>query len=217
MGRSNNTSALTRTPPMWQGAFLSPHHLIPAGGKLLLSDFPRPDSVLVTAAANNAGVTTLAVAALPTPKDWDGSSTIIPNGTVLNFGTTKFATVNDTNIQPGDTTITVLATPTALAGAETATYAGTKLYSVPSGTVVGRTYTEQAAGTRYGLAASGDEDVALVAFDITDINEWDGDVDLVRPNSGYVVKENYLPGWTGLTSAVKALVRARYVTQQGVA
>ena len=99
----------------------------------------------------------------------------------------------------------------------TATYAGTKLYSVPSGTVVGRTYTEQAAGTRYGLATTGDEDVAIVAFDIDDINEWDGDVDLVRPFSGFVVKENFLPGWTGLSAAVKALVRARYVTQQGVA
>lgn len=202
---------------MWQADFLKPDHLMPAGGKLLLSDFPRPDSVLVTAGATLAAATTLVVAALPTPKEWDGSSTIIPNGTVLNFGTNKFATVNDANIQPGDTAITVLAIPTALAGGETASYAGTKMYSVPSGTVVGRTYTEQAAGTRYGLAASGDEDVAIVAFDIDDINEWDGDVDLVRPFSGYPVKENFLPGWTGLTSAVKALVRARYVTQQGVA
>lgn len=217
MGRANNTSPVTRTPPMWVGEFLAPDKLMPAGGKLLLSAFFGPDSVLVTAGATAAGAVSLVVTALVAPAGWDGSSTIIPNGTVLHFGTNKFAVVNDANVQPGDVAITVLAIPTALAGGETARYPGTQIKSIPSGTVVGRTYAERATGDRFAPAAAGDDEVYILAFDITDLAEWDGDADFVKPKTGVVVKENYLPGWSGLAAAVQALVRAAYNTQIGVA
>jgi hypothetical protein len=207
--------SVTLTPPIWAGEFLSPQRLIPAGGKLNLSEFFPTDSVLVTVSGANAqGATTLNVTALPTPTGWS-SGTIIPNGTTIHFGGDEYATVNDASVLPGDTAITVLALTQALEGGETGRYTGTGKITVPSGTVVGRTFAERDSNTRYGPATTGDEDVFIVAFDEPSIVENDGDVTLVKP--GTVIKENFLPGWAGLSAAVKALVRDRYVTQLGVA
>lgn len=70
-------------------------------------------SVVVGAAGAAPGDTTVPVAALSGP---------IPNGTVLNFGGAKFATLNAA-AATGATSLTVLALPTAVVSADTATYA----------------------------------------------------------------------------------------------
>lgn len=217
MGRSMTVSpTVTLTPPIWAGEFLSPQRLIPAGGKVTVASFLADDAVLVTAGATIAGATTLVVTALPTPGNYVTGVTIIPTGTVLNFGTTKFATVNDASVLPGDTAITVLAVPTAFTGGETATYTNpSRLRSIPSGTVIGRTFTERETNVRFDYAATGDDEVFIIAFDETSVVENDGDVTLVKP--GTMIKENFLPGWSGLSAAVKALVRLKYVTQKGIA
>lgn len=84
---------------------------------------------------------------------------------------------------------------------------------IPSGTAVGRTFAERDAGTGYGPAGDADDEVYLVAFDVTDA-VLNSDVELYRPNS--VVKETYVPGFAGLSAAVKAKLRAAYVCTVGV-
>jgi hypothetical protein len=87
---------------------------------------------------------------------------------------------------------------------------------IPSGTVVGRTLAERDASTPLHPAADTDEEFFITAFDVTDalIND---DVELTRPFSGLVVKENFLPAaLSTLSTVVKAAIRARYVCQNGV-
>lgn len=86
---------------------------------------------------------------------------------------------------------------------------------IPSGTVVGRTIAERDANGALGPAADTDAEFFIIAFDVTDSLVLD-DVELARPFSGLVVKENFLPGWSGLSATVKAAVRARYVCMNGV-
>lgn len=84
---------------------------------------------------------------------------------------------------------------------------------IPSGTVIGRTFAERAAGTPFGIAADADDEVFIVAFDVTDALKKN-DVELYRP--GFVVKENFLPDFGTLSAAVKAKIRATYVSTIGV-
>lgn len=203
------------TPEPFQD-FLNREHLLPGGAKLTPSAFPKPDALVITAGATAAGATTLVVTALPTPWGWV-SGTIIPTGTVLNFGADELAVVNDASVLPGETAITILALPTALEGGETATYAGaaSQLRTIPRATPVGRTIAERDASTPYGPADAADDEIFLTAFDIPDADAvgYSGDVDLVRP--GTIVKENFIPGWTGLASGVKDEIRARYTCVRG--
>jgi hypothetical protein len=83
-------------------------------------DFGEYDPVVVTASAALAAATSIGVTALTGP---------IPSGTVLDFGTNKFARLT-ANAAGGDTSITVAAIPTALAGAETATFKGGEIIAV---------------------------------------------------------------------------------------
>jgi hypothetical protein len=90
---------------------------------------------------------------------------------------------------------------------------------VPSGTLVGRTFAERAAGEGFGPVAVGgdpaavtDDEVYLIIFDVIDANT-DPDVELYR--HGGVVKVNYLPGWDSLNAAVQAFILEHYATQIG--
>lgn len=210
MGRSNNVSITpTLTPPVWAAEFLSPERLIPAGGKLDLTAgvFRAPDAVMV-----NVGAAGALAAATTVP--CDALSGPIPSGAFIEFnGTTKYA-VTSAAAAAGATSITVRPLATALVDADIGWYAGAQILSIPSGTVVGRTYAERDTNSRYGPAADADDEMFLVAFDCDNIAENDGDVELVKP--GTAIKENFLPGWSGLSAAVKAKIRALYVTQLGV-
>ena len=84
--------------------------------------------------------------------------------------------------------------------------------TVPSGTLVGRTYAERDAGTGFGPADVADNEVYLVLWDVTDA-AMSNDVELYR--HGSLVKENYLPGWNAMAAGLKALVRANYETTKG--
>lgn len=85
---------------------------------------------------------------------------------------------------------------------------------IPSGTIVGRTYTERDAGNGYGPAADADDEVYIVAFDVSDALDVD-DVEIYRPNS--MVYENFLPGWAGASATIKGKIRAAYNTANGSA
>lgn len=191
------------TPPEWMADFGSRDHLIPGGIRLDPAQFIGPNGTRVTLTAGAAlGATALAVAAL---------AAAIPSGTVLDFGGAKFARLTAA-AAAGATALQVAALPTALNTGDSAVYAGVGALSVPSGTALGRTFAERDAGTPFGPTAAGDEEVFLLAFEVTDLST---NADGVAYRPGSVVKENFLPGWTGLTAAVKALIRDRYICQRG--
>lgn len=201
----DNTNQLTAAA--WAGDFFDRDHMIPGGAKVDAAQFNDTDAVVVTvgAAGASAAATSVPVDALSGP---------IPSGTTLHFGTDKFATLSAA-AAAGATSLDTLAIPTALVDNDTATYEGVGTsVTVLSGTVVGRTIAERDNGDAFGPAAASDDEVYIVCFDVYDVNT-NADVELYRPNS--IVKENFLPGWAGLATAVKTLVRAAYICTRGAA
>jgi hypothetical protein len=195
------------TPPAWAGDYGNREHLVPGGAKLLASAFSDTDAVVVDvgAAGAAAAATSIPVNALSGP---------IPSGTVLNFGTNKFARLTAA-AAAGATSLTVAAIPTALVDADVATYAGVgTTVLVPSGTVIGRTFAEREAGTAFGPAAAADDEIYLVWQDVTDVT-LNNDVELYR--HGSVVKENFVPGWSALAAGVIAKIRVLYECTTGAA
>jgi hypothetical protein len=204
MARTMNVTGPTLSGPRWAGDYGNREHLVPGGAKLDASAFNATDAVVVTvgAAGALAAATSVPVDALSGP---------IPSGTVLNFGTNKFARLT-ADAAAGATSLTTAAIPTALVDNDTATYAGVGTKAVPSGTVVGRTFTEQANEDPFGPAADSDDEIYLTFHDVTDLTVND-DVTLYR--HGGVVKVNFLPVWSALSSALKAAIRAAYTTTTG--
>lgn len=191
--------------PRWAGDYLSRDHLVPAGAKVDAAQFPAlgATNVVLTAGAAAAAVA-LAVTAL---------ASAIKAGTVLYFGGQKFARVT-ADAAAAAVALVVDPLPVALVTGDTAAVDGRGKKTIPSGTVVGRTFAEAAAKTPYGVPADADTDVVIVAFDVEDASDID-DVEIYRPGS--VVKENYLANRGALTAAVLATVRARYVCILGEA
>lgn len=195
----------TLTAPAWAGDYMGREHLIPGGAKLDAAQFRATDAVQVTANANAAvDATSISCAALSGP---------IPAGTILDFGAKKFAQLTAA-AAAGATSVTVEALATQVDDTDSAWYDGIETKAVVSGTPIGRTFAERANGDAFGPAASGDDEVYLVAFDVIDAAK-NADVELYRPKS--VVKENFLPGWASMSAAVIALVRAKYDTVTGQA
>ncbi len=188
-------------PPMWAKDFGGREHILPVPVKIDTSQFRRPDAVLVklngAAAVNDTSITV------------DALSGAVPSGTTLHFGSKKFVITTAAAIA-GATTIAVEAVPTIIADNDEAYYAGTREFSIPSGTFIGRTIAERDAATAYGPAATTDDEVFLTMFEISNADLYD-EVEVYRPDS--LVAENYLPKWTDATvwtSGLKATLRARY-------
>lgn len=188
------------TSPAWAGDFLNREHLMPGGAKVDASQFMATDGAVVTLTANAlVNAVSIAVTALANP---------IPSGTQLRFGAGKYA-YTTANAAAGATSIAVEALPVALTSGDKATYKGSgmKPVTILGGTLLGRTWAERDAGTAFGPAADADEDIFFLAQDITDATK-NNDADLYR--HGSIVKENFVPGWAGLSSTLKAFVRSRY-------
>lgn len=198
-GRSMNIDQKRTTAPVWTNDFLSRDHLIPGGTKLDAAQFLADDGTRVTVGAGGAasGATSVPVAAL---------TNLIPNGTVIDFGSNKFARLTAAAAS-GATSLTVAALGVALIASDTAIYAGTHSRAVPSGTVIGRTLAERNASTGMGPADAADDEIYILAFEVDDPTVI-ADAVLVRHN--VVIKENFLPGWSGLAAGVQTAVRARY-------
>ncbi len=193
------------TDRKWIADFLNREHLLAGGAKLDAAQFIGVKSVRVTVGAAGAagGATTVPVAAL---------GAAIPNGTVLNFGTNKFATLNAA-AAAGATSLTTLAIPTALVSGDTAVYVPKGSFkTVPSGTILGRTYAERDANTPFGPAADTDDEVYLLVFAVTDA-DINNDVTLYR--WGSLVKENFLPTFAAASATVKSKLRAAYQMTKG--
>jgi hypothetical protein len=199
------TTDNTLTAPRWAGDWLDREHMLPGGAKLLASAFAREDAVVVTLDGSaDVGATSLTVDAL---------SGAIPSGTLLHFGSGEFARLTAA-AAADDTDLTVEAIPVALEDGDSATYAGMETYAVRSGTLVGRTFAERAAGTAFGPHAENDDEVYLVVYDVLDVSV-NNDVELYRPGS--IVKENFLPNFADWSAADLAALRATYTTTRGAA
>jgi hypothetical protein len=196
------------TSPVWAGDFLDREHLVPGGARVDPAQFFPTDSVLVKlSAAASADATSIAVDALSGP---------IPSGTQLYFGESKELALTTADAAAAATSIAVQALPAALEDNDEARYGGvgTMPKRIEAGTLVGRTFAERAAGTAFGPAADADDEVLLVALDVTNA-ATNADVELYRPGS--IVKENFLPGFATLSAALLAKLRATYVTTRGAA
>lgn len=204
MSTAINLGSTTMTAPRWAGDFMSRDHLVPGPFKIVASQFLAPDGVkvVVGAAGAAANATTVPVDAL---------SGAVPSGALLDFGGKKFARLSAA-AAAGATSLTVDALATALVDDDAANYIGTKKKSIPSGTPVGRTLVERNAGTGFGPAAATDDEVFLLAFDISDA-DVNNDAEMYRP--GAQVYENFLPGWSGLASGVVTKLRAAYLMTLG--
>lgn len=190
--------------PRWMADFASREHLEPWPAKLDAAQFTDQGGIKVTlTGAGSINDTTLTVTALAFPIQTataiiSAGNVLIPAGTNLYFnGSKKFArTTADAKV--GDTTVTIQALPTALSIGDSATYSAFNLESLPSGTLCGRTLAERDAGTAFGPAATTDDEIFLLAFDKPNLRV-DNDAVFYRHTSR--VKENYLPGYTTLTTA----------------
>lgn len=198
------TSTNTLTSPAWAGDILDREHLVPGGARIDAAQFLALDSVVVTTTAlAAAGATSIAVTAL---------SGAIPNGTILYFGESQEFAMLTVAAAAGATTLTVQALPVQIESGDVATYTGTGVKTVYSGTPIGRTFAERAAGTAFGPAGAADDEVYLVAFDVMDAAR-NADVELYR--YGSIVKENFLPNFSTIIAGVLTKIRANYQTTRG--
>lgn len=200
-------SSNQQTGAAWAGDFFDREHLIPGGAKLDAAQFLATDGVTVTTTSSAAAdATSIAVSAL---------SGALPSGTMLYFGEAKEFAMLTAAAAADATSITVQALPAAIESGDSATYAGTTgIKRVVSGTAIGRTYIERDAGTGYGPAAAADDEIYLLAFDVTDAS-ISPDIEIYRPGS--IVKETFVPNWSSLASGVKSALRSKYVCTTGAA
>jgi len=199
------------TGAAWAGDYFNREHMVPGGAKIAAASWASVTTVHTITAAAEALATAESITVEPL-------TVALPAGTVLDFeGAGKFALLTAA-AAVGAETLVVEALPETIADEDEATYSVTVTdaapVTVPSGTVVGRTFAEAAAGTALGPAAAGDDQVYIVCFDVYDV-ATNNDAECYRPGS--IVKENFLPGWSGLGAAVQALVRAAYTCVQGQA
>lgn len=205
MARITNNIWAETFAPRWMGDYHDREGIIPGGAKLVTSAFPIEDAVTVTVGGAGAaiGATAIPVAAISGP---------IPSGTILDFtGAGEFALLTAA-AATGATSLTVEALDAAIEAGDTATYAGVGRRYVQSGTLIGRTFAERAAGTGFGPWATGDDEVYLLVHDVYDVS-LNNDADLYR--HGRVVKENYLPGFANLSAGALTALRAAYTTTRG--
>jgi hypothetical protein len=213
----------TLEAPRWAGDFLDRVHLEPYPAKIDYTTFT--DSVgipvQVTAAATQ-GATSITVSALqpslyPATSIIASGNVLLPNGTVLSFGSGKFAQLT-ADASVGATTLTVAALPTALTGSESTVFSKYGTETIPSGSIVSRTIAQRDAASPWHAAIATDADIRLVAFDLPNA-KVDAVAALYKPGSR--VKENYLPGYStvlrpgGTDSSLMTALRAIYECYPG--
>lgn len=165
------------------------------------------------------GATTLAVTALFSALSYNqilaaAGSPYIPKGSVLNFGGAKFATLA-ADAAIGATSLSVVATPTAMVTGDKATWSRYGRIFIPSGTLIGRTFAMRDANTPFRPAdtTTPDDEIFLTYFDVVDaVNN--NDVELYRPGS--LVKENYLPNYANFVTNDLTQLRKLYRCIKGV-
>lgn len=169
------------------------------------TDFVVGDTFTVTVAGVPAGATAIPVSAL---------SGALPAGTVLNFGNPGQIAVLPNGAAQGATSLVTLPLDQGITNAASYTVQAQTFKSLPSGIAVGRTYTERDANAPFGPAADADDEIFLLAFPVHNLDRINDGVP-VRAYAGVVIKENYLPGWSSYSTAIKSALRARYIMTLG--
>lgn len=197
-----------RSAPVWLADFTGREHQALFPARIDPTQFVDAGGINVTVGANAAGnavsitVAALALASYANSVVISSGVVVIPNGTTISFGGKKFATLT-ADAKLGDTTLTVSALATALVTGDVAVYSPLRTELIPSGTVVGRTFAQRDAGTSFGAVSVANlatyDELYLVAFDVVDASNFN-DVELVR--QGVRIKENYLPAYTAMSTAV---------------
>lgn len=192
--------------PVWAKDYLSREHIL-GPFRLDPAQFPREASTVVTLTAQAAvNATTLTVAAL---------GARVPAGTTLRFNTGQVAYVT-ADAAAAATAITVSAVEYLIPSGANAEYRASGRAYVRNGTVVGRTFTEANAGTGFGPVADGDVGGAGEAYPLVhDVDDVIDSADFTGYRPGSVIDITHFPGWSGLSAAVQAYIRARYVCING--
>jgi len=193
-----------RSNPRWLADFGSRRAQAVYPAKLSQSGFLNQlgVSVLLTA-PNNVGDTSIAVTALALPLPSITllsavSTLLIPSGSIIVFDPTvgKIA-ITTADAHQGDTSISVQPLPVALAGTETSKWNAYNVDYVPSAILVGRVYAAQ------GQYVIGDptihDDLALLLYEVPTL-QLRNDCELLRPNSGTTIKENFLYFYSLMTA-----------------
>lgn len=158
-------------------------------------------TIKINDAAAAQGDTTITVDALPVA---------LPDGAKLQFGSV-IVTLNGAKAA-GQTSLTVLALGGDIADDTEATYDTSADSNIAlAGSVVGRTNAEAIAGTAFGPAGDSDDQVYILAEDV-DLSV-SGDCNLVR--HGSLIKQNFLPTWSSLSSTVKGKIYSDYEVVKG--
>lgn len=190
------------TNPAWAKDYGNREHLLPGGARVDPTQFPRDDAVVVTL---NGAVLAGAVALVV-----DATSGPVQPGP-LQFSGGQYANVT-VAAATGATSLTVEALSADIPDNAVAIYRGTGRVEIRSGTVVGRTLTERAAGTGFGPAADTDAVIGtgevFVLYHTIDDALSSADADLYR--HGGIIDEAHFPGWAGLSAAIKTYLRTHY-------
>lgn len=193
------------TTPKWAGDFYGGHDgLMPYPAKIDPYAFTDDGGIAVVTSGAALGATTVPVTAL---------AGRIPQGAVLDFGTTKFAAVTAEALK-GATSIATRALVTALVNGDRATYSPSGRRMIRSGRIVGRTFAERDANTPFGPAIDTDDEIFLLAYDV-EVDEYGltKGVALYRP--GLAVKENYLPDYASIAANLLTKLRTIYRCYKG--
>lgn len=187
------------TNPAWAKDYFSREHVLPGGAKVDASQFPRENSVLVTADAQaDIGDAAITVVAL---------SGILPAGTILRFRTSGTLAYVTEDAAAAATSVVVQPLTSVVPEDDDAYFLGTGRVFIPDGTLLSRTYTQRNAGTGFHPADSGDDEFYLLLHPIDDAS-LNNDADLYR--HGSAVAENFVPGFSSFSSALQNLVRTLY-------
>lgn len=207
MPRSMALGGLRMATPPWAGECLDAEDLVPGGAKIDPAQFViyAADVVVTTTAIGNIGDRALAVTALSGP---------LPAGAVLNFGIPGLFAVVDAAVAAAAVSVPIVALTRAIPSGSSTTFKGQAKKAVASGIALGRTFAERDAQTPFGPAVSTDNEIFLLAFDVSDADALD-DIELVKPFAGFMVKENFLPNYetlrpAGVDSALMTALRTRY-------
>lgn len=187
--------------PEWPAEELTSMCLVPAGTQAEIAEFSFGDAQTLTlsgAATAGSGVTLTLTEALESD---------ILKGVILDFGGGKLFTLSQRANRGSTTMVGTLAVNTA--DADSYNYPGSSGRTVVrSGTLVGRTFAERAAGTGFGLAdVANDDEIYLVAFQ-NEYLEQNAGITLLRHTAQ--IYENKLPGWANMSTAEQAMVRQLY-------
>jgi hypothetical protein len=184
--------------PEWSVDYWGREHNLPGGARLEPSAFPNTGQYTVTAPSGAAAAaTSIVVSALPAK---------LPANTLLDFTGTGEITRVTADAPQGATSISVEALDAAIEAGDTAPY-GNVRKSVIDGTVIGRTNAERDSFAGFGPAADTDDEIYILLFTVFDAN-LNPDCELLRKGSG--VKYNRLPGYAGLSAAIKTALANRY-------